>query len=166
MELIEMKVQDFYNNLRRLELLNRKVQLLEKKKNELKEKIKECNYNLEVRMPSMQYDKETVCESSSSESAIEKSLIRVETKIYETIMSYEEEQNDLLIEISDIESENCMVSAILEELEEEEQDILEMRFYKKYKLRKISEMVNLDNSTVKRRIDKTLVRIGSELGYH
>lgn len=166
METIEIKVQDFYNNLRRLELLNRKVQLLNRKKGELEEKIKSCNYNLEVRIPSAQFGGDRVCESGSTESIIEKSMIRVETRIYETIMNYEEEQNDLLLEINDIESDNCIFSAVLENLEEEEQLILEMRFFKKYKLRRISELVNLDNSTVKRRIDRTLVRISSELGFH
>lgn len=121
---IEMKVQDFYNNLKRLELLNRKVQLLDKKKKELEEKIKNSQYNLEVRLPGIKYDSDRVCESGSTESIIERSMLRVETKIYETIMQYEEEQNDLLLEIHEIENENCMLSAILEELEDEEQEIL------------------------------------------
>lgn len=144
-----------YSNKLKRDRYKRKIVKLEKQKEDLKKDIYNCNIEFNTTIRAMDYSSDKiVCNSidSSMDQDIEKGISRLINQYKSTIRLIINTKRRL----REVESLIDNIDIILEELTEEEQQLIELKYGDKKSYREMEEYLPISLSTISRFHKKTI----------
>jgi len=163
MDNIEERIKEYYSSLKRIEYLNLKYERLSANVNELIKCISNSKHTLEVLLPAQRYDVERVSTSKTGVSPQERALLQSEERMEQKIFDFKRDQEDCLLERYELEG-NCEdLRMLIEELNEQEQTICELRYRENKSYEMIGNVISADRSTVRRRVLNIHKKLAEEL---
>lgn len=160
LKIVEQQIKKYYSNMSKIEKLKRKLEILEKQKNDIENDIETSNIHLSSDIISIPYNNiktSTTFFSSLQEKNLEKAFKKLENQLVEINF----EISYLKVEIRDIERESSIIEMILEELDEESKNIIIFLYKKKYTLIKTANELKFDESTIRRKRNKIMESIAN-----
>ncbi|URZ15315.1 hypothetical protein [Clostridium felsineum] len=129
---IENRLRQYYEDKKKIETLETKINLLKKQKTRIERNIKECNFNIEPDLNMGIGYGEKVQTSPSGISYAESAIVKGIDKLLRKKDEVEKEINNSVCAIEDIRLFNIPIECILKRLSHESQNIIEYSFKRKW----------------------------------
>lgn len=159
----EWMLYNHFKRIRKIERLKRIIDHIERRILQIKSDIKECRYVLRDNLKGISYDTLKVNGGIQEKSQIESMLIREAVKLDQELEEARKKKYRLRRRIRDKENKVLDIKLVLEKLDDEQQQIVEMKYNRCLSLNDISIVFLCDKSTVKRKKDKIINFISQEL---
>lgn len=162
---VEYKLRQYYRGIRVIERIERNINKLESDIKELMHYRRELKF-FKIKddgLRATDYSVEKV-QTSGNVSIMERELVIQSEDLERKISTLIKEKMQLIQRKQNKERKMLGIGQVLEMFDEEEQELLELKYSANKTLLQISHIICLDLSTVKRRVDRLLDGIAKELG--
>jgi len=164
-ERVEKTLTRHFRKTRTTERLRGQHQRVKSRIDNIRDDMKNCNYDLNTDLRGIHYEN-TPTKTLYKSSAIEGELMRVAERLEDELYECTEQKYDINKQIRDLEIEIGEVEYVFDQLEEEDMELIQLRYGKEMTFREIANRMLIDSSTAKRKKDKLLIYLATEFGYH
>lgn len=133
----EQLIKDYFNNLKRLEIEEERLQNEIKRIEILRKCIKDCDISLSTDLGSIDYSTERVQATSDNKSHIERELDKTFNAYISTLRNSIKHKNILEANINNLKYEINDMNIIMKRLKEEDMDLLKLIYYENKSYREI-----------------------------
>ncbi|WP_129599544.1 hypothetical protein [Anaerophilus nitritogenes] len=155
-----------YSHFRRKKRINRIKYDIESTKHsihKIQQDLQNVNIELSDCMKAIDYSQDRVQSSSETVSAMEREMERITDKLLNELTYKVQKKFKLNARLRNIEAQVKRIQSVLDELTEEEASLIELKYNGLKTYRQIAYDLHCDVATVKRRKDKLIEYIASEL---
>lgn len=128
---MECKLRDYFNKDKRMNVLNKKLDILKRQIDEIEYKLRNVDVDLPEESRSMNYE-ERIQTSPTGESYAERTLLRITDKLLKEQSWKKEQVADIEESLRNMEADNAVIEDNIKDLRVEDQEFLKEKYkYKK-----------------------------------
>lgn len=159
----EKKIFSYYRNLKEINKLKQRVEVLSRQKEAIEKDIRETNVDIEPEIKAVDYSKERVQSSSANSSYIEAALIKEIEKLERERKDTIQKILDCNARIREIETSTSEMEYVINDLSEEYKRFLELKYKELKALEYIADNLSIGKTTACRRRKEIIENIACEL---
>lgn len=154
----ERKLYNYYCKDRRIQSLNRKIELLQNQINDIELKLRNVDINIPEESKAIIYE-ERVQTSNDGTSYAERTLIRITDRLINEQVRKQEEIVAIEEEIRSIEADNIIIENNIGDLRQEDKEFLRLKYKENKKDWQVGNVLGMDQSTATRKRQKLVENV-------